>query len=81
MASLKKSNKQVPGCLGTKYFKDLPKKEKPQHHLMITGLCRVLGEARLLSRDSICLFSPEEEESLAQPAAAFPLAHPPQAGR
>lgn len=81
MASLKKSNKQVPGCLRTEFFKDLPKKEKPQHHLMITGLCRALGKARLLSRDSVCLFSPEEVESLGQPAAAFPLAHAPQAGR
>lgn len=43
--------KQVPGCLGTEYFKDLSKKAKPQHHHVITGLCRALGEVRLLSTD------------------------------
>lgn len=49
---------------------------------MITGLCRALGEDRLLSTDSVCKLSPEEVESLGEPAKLLSLWHmlPRQAG-
>lgn len=73
LASLKRSSKQV---LGSEYFKDLPKKEKPQHHCMTTGLYRALGEARLLSTLSLPVLPRGGEPGMG--STAFPLAHAPQ---